>query len=78
MKVGRKPEYSEKTLDVELEKMQHIKARKLKPQTRLEPTLKHWWQAIKADVLIIIPRVAPNISIIPDLLSGSKSDPDLY
>ena len=56
---GRKPEYSEKTPDDELQKIPHSKARKFKPQTRLEPALKHWWQARKADVLTVTPRVAP-------------------
>ena len=55
MKEGRKPEYPEKTLD-ELQKMPHTEARKFKPQTRLELAL--WWQARKADVLTITPRVA--------------------
>ena len=42
MKEGRKPEYPEKTPDDELQKMPHTKARKFKPQARLEPTLEHW------------------------------------
>ena len=58
MKEGRKPECPEKTPDDELQKMPHTKARKFKPQPRLEPTLKHWWQARKADVLTVTPRVA--------------------
>ena len=36
----------------------HTKARKFKPQPRLEPALEHWWQARKADELTITPRVA--------------------
>ena len=36
---GEKPEYPEKTLDDELQKMPHTKARKFKPQARLEPAL---------------------------------------
>ena len=39
MKEGRKPECSEKTSDNELQKMPHTKARKFKPQARLEPAL---------------------------------------
>ena len=37
MKEGRKPEYPEKTPDGELHKMSHKKARRFKPQVRLEP-----------------------------------------
>ena len=59
MKEGRKPEYPEKTPDNELQKMPHTTTRKFKPQARLKPTLKHWWQARKADVLTVTPRVAP-------------------
>ena len=51
----RKPVYPEKTLDDELLKMPHTKARKLKPQPRLKPAHWHWWQARKADVLTITP-----------------------
>ena len=36
---GRKPEYPEKTLDDELQKMPHTKAAKFKPQARLKPAL---------------------------------------
>ena len=39
-------------------KMPHTNARKCKPQLRLEPALLHWWQAKKADVLTMTPRVA--------------------
>ena len=39
MREGKKPEYPEKTPVGELQKMPHTKARKLKPQPRLEPTL---------------------------------------
>ena len=60
MKEGRKTEYTEKTRDDELQKMPHIKARKFKSQTRLEPALYHWWQARKADVLTMTPRVTPS------------------
>ena len=60
MKEGRKPDYPEKTPDDELLKMPHTKARKFKPQTRLEPTLEHRWQARKADMLTITTRVTPN------------------
>ena len=58
MKEGRKPEYPEKTLGDELQKMPHIKARRFKPQARLEPAQQHWWQARKADMLTVTPRVA--------------------
>ena len=37
MKDGRKPEYPEKTPGDELQKMPHTKARRFKPQARLEP-----------------------------------------
>ena len=37
MKEGRKPKYTEKTPDDELQKMPHTKGQKFKPQ----PTLKH-------------------------------------
>ena len=37
MKEGRKPEYPEKTLGDELQKMPHTTARRFKPQARLEP-----------------------------------------
>ena len=40
MKEGRKPEYPEKTPDDE--QMPHAKARKFKPQARLEPALRYW------------------------------------
>ena len=39
MKEGRKPECPEKTPDDELQKMPHTKARKFKPQSRLELAL---------------------------------------
>ena len=37
MKEGRKPEYPEKSPDDKLQKMPHAKARRFKPQLRLEP-----------------------------------------
>ena len=37
MKEGRKPEYPEKTLGHELQKMPYATARRFKPQARLEP-----------------------------------------
>ena len=58
MKEGRKPEYPEKTPGDELQKMPHTKARRFKPQARLEPAQWHWWQARKADVPTVTPRVA--------------------
>ena len=39
MKEGKKPKHPEKTPDDELQKMPHTKARKFKPQARLELTL---------------------------------------
>ena len=41
--------------------MPHTKAQKFKPEPRLKPTLKYWWQARKADVLTITSHVAPNV-----------------
>ena len=61
MKEGRNPVYPEKTPDDELQKMPHTKARRFKPQARLETALEHWWQARKADKLIVTPRVAPSV-----------------
>ena len=59
MKEGRKPEYPEKTSGDELQKMPHTKAQRFKPKARLEPVQYRWWQARKADVLTVKPRVAP-------------------
>ena len=39
MKKERKSEYPEKNPDDELQKTPHAKARKIKPQLRLEPAL---------------------------------------
>ena len=61
MKEGRKLEYPEKTPDDELQKMPHTKARKFKPQARLEPAQQHWWQARKVDLLTITPCIAPKM-----------------
>ena len=58
MKDGRKPEYPEKTPGDELQKMPHTTARRFKPQARLEPAQWHWWQARKADMQTVTPRVA--------------------
>ena len=52
----RKQEYLEKTLDDELQKMSHIKARKFKPRQRLEPGPHH---KKKSYVLTTAPRIAP-------------------
>ena len=41
----------------ELQKMPHTKARRFKPQARLEPALQHRQQARKADMLTITPHV---------------------
>ena len=59
MKEGRKLEYPEKTPGDKLQKMSHTNAQRFKPQTRLKPAQQHWWQARKADVLTITPRVTP-------------------
>ena len=59
MKEGRKLEYPEKTPDDELQKMPHTKSQRFKPQARLEPAQEHWWQARKAVMLTVTPRVAP-------------------
>ena len=59
MKERRKPEYPEKTPGNELQKMPDTTARRFKPQARLETTQWHWWQARKADMLTVTPRVAP-------------------
>ena len=59
MKEGRKLEYPEQTPGDELQKMRHTKARKFKPQARLKPTQEHWWQVRKADMLTVIPHLAP-------------------
>ena len=56
MKEGRKPEYPEKTPGDELQKMPYTKARRFKPQARLEHAQQHWWQAKKVDVLPVSPR----------------------
>ena len=61
MKEWRKPEYPAKAPDDDLQKRPHIKARKVKPQARLEPTLSHLWQAKKAGTLPTTPHVAPSI-----------------
>ena len=58
MEEGRKPEYPEKTPGDELQKMPHTTAQRFKPQARLEPAQLHWWQARKADMLTVTPRVA--------------------
>ena len=59
MQERRKPEYPEKTPGDKLEKMPHTT---VKPQARLEPAQKHWWQARKADMLTVTPRIAPTWS----------------
>ena len=58
MKEGRKPEYPERTAGDVLQKTPHTRARRFKPQARLEPAQKHWWKARKADMLTVTPRVA--------------------
>ena len=58
MKEGRKPEYPEKAPGDVLQKMPHTKAERFKPHARLERAQQHWWQARKADMLTVTPRVA--------------------
>ena len=60
MKEVRKPEYPEKSPGDELQKLPHTKARRFKPQARLEPHTTALVQARKADVLTVTPHVAPN------------------
>ena len=55
MKERRRPEYPEKTPGDQLQKMPHTKARRFKPQARLEPTQHNWWQARETDFLIVTP-----------------------
>ena len=55
MKEGRKPEFPEKTHGEGLQK----KPEDSSPEARLEPAQQHWWQARKADVLTVTPRVVP-------------------
>ena len=62
MKVGRKPEYLEKTPGDKLQKMPHTTAQRFKPQARLDPVQQHWWQARKADMLAVIPHVTPKMA----------------
>ena len=62
MKEGRKPEHPEKTPGDELQKMPHTTAQRFKPQARLEPAQQHWWQARKADMLTVTPRVGMKTS----------------
>ena len=50
MKEGRKLVYLEKTHEDGFQKMPPTKPRTFKPQPTLEPALKHWWRARKADV----------------------------
>ena len=60
MKEWREPECPEKTPGDELQKIPHAKARRFKRQARLKPAQQHLWQARKADVLTVTPRVARN------------------
>ena len=59
IKEGRKPEYPEKTLKDELQKIPNTKARIFKPQVRLKARSSIWWQARTVDMLTITPGVAP-------------------
>ena len=45
--------------DDELQKMQHTKARKFKPQPRFKLSLSHWWQGRTADMLTTTPFASP-------------------
>ena len=44
---GEETEYPEKTRGDELQKMPYTKARRFKPQPRLEPAQQHRWQGRK-------------------------------
>ena len=50
MREGRKPEYTEKTLGDELQKMPHTKDRRFKRQARLEPALVAGQESRRADL----------------------------
>ena len=78
MKEGWKPEYPEKSPGDEFQKIPHTKARGFKPQARLKPAQKHWWQARKADVLTATPCVAPNQTKYPTMKWIAVSDVPLY
>ena len=52
---GEKTVYPETTPGDKLRILPHTKARRFKPQVRLEPTQQHRWQARKVDVLAVIP-----------------------
>ena len=58
MKEGRKPEYPEKPLATSFRKCHILQPERFKPQERLEPAQYHWWQARKADMLTVTPRVS--------------------
>ena len=68
MKAGRKPEYPEKTPCDELQKVPYTKARKSKPQERVEPAQQHWWQGWKADLVTVTPRVAPFVCLMTEVV----------
>ena len=59
MKEERKPEHPEKIQGDELQKTPRTEAQRFKSQPRVEPAQQHWWQARKADMLTVTPRVAP-------------------
>ena len=58
---GEETGIPEKTPDDERQKIPHTKARKFKLKPRLEPAFLHWWQARKADMLTVTPRVTPSV-----------------
>ena len=62
MKEGRKPEYPEKTPGDELRKnATHYSPKIQIPSETRTRAVAGWWQARKADVLTVTPRVAPSI-----------------
>ena len=63
---------SGETPDDELQKIV-TKARRFKPQARLEPEQQHWWQTRKADVLTVTPRVTPQYTSDSWKLARSRS-----
>ena len=74
-----KPEYPEKTPGDELQKMPPTTARRFKSQARLEPVQWHWWQARKADMLIVTLRVGLRSmwfhGVMVSTLDSESSDP---
>ena len=48
--------------------MPHTTVRRFKPQARLEPAQQHWWQARKAAVVTVTPRVAHTPGVLESVL----------